>query len=215
MVHSQRLCTNLYFTSGMFGALCNLLPTGLFGGNYSKSWKMDPEMFVDNFKEDSHPRSTDLLYEIQWEGGRRTYKNFCTNEHPIHAEVNFLENEWRELMMHRRYRTTPCDITWFLSWSPCGKCSNSIVDFLVKHPYVTLEIRAARLYRDYDERNRSGLRNLDQSGVTINIMDYDDFSYCWDTFVDQERDEDSIESVFSEDLYRTYSDKLERILNPY
>ncbi|XP_066469363.1 C-_U-editing enzyme APOBEC-1-like [Tiliqua scincoides] len=191
---------------------------GQFDRSTSQGWTIEPEAFMSNFAEDSHPRETDLLYEIQWEGGSKTWKNFCRNEHPIHAEIIFLENEWSELMTRRRHKTTPCSITWFLSWSPCGECSSEIVDFLEEHPYVTLEIRVARLYRYDDERNRQGLRNLDQSGVEITIMNGDDYSYCWRTFVAQEEsDEDDqlkhfFKHVYSKKLYRSYSKKLKRIL---
>ncbi|XP_066469364.1 C-_U-editing enzyme APOBEC-1-like [Tiliqua scincoides] len=184
-----------------------------FDRRTSQRWRIEPEAFMSNFAEDSHPKETDLLYEIRWGRSPRTWKNFCRNDHPIHAEVNFLKNKLR---MHS---TTPCYITWFLSWSPCGVCSRRIIEFLAKHHNVRLKICVARLYRSYDKRNQEGLRNLDQSQVNISIMSRDDFFYCWRKFVNQQSGYcwrwHFLEHVYSEELYWIYSEELDQILESY
>ncbi|KAJ6658288.1 hypothetical protein lerEdw1_020560 [Lerista edwardsae] len=133
-------------------------------------WKMDLEAFMSNFGESSHPRSTNLLYKVCWIRTGNTWKNFCKNDPPDHAEIIFLETECEKI---KKWKSKPCYITWYLSWSPCGRCSCDILEFLDEHPKVTLDIRVARLYRHHDERNRQGLRDLDDNGVKISIMDYD------------------------------------------
>ncbi|XP_066469366.1 C-_U-editing enzyme APOBEC-1-like [Tiliqua scincoides] len=153
---------------------------GQFDRSTNQRWKIEPERFRRNFEVIRPPEVTHLLYEIRWGRSPKTWKNFCTSDPTRHAEINFLENVWSEL---RCQQTTPCYITWFLSWSPCGVCSRRIIEFLAEHRNVMLEIRMSQLYRYYDERNQKGLRNLDQNGVKIAIMNPFDYAYCWRTFV--------------------------------
>ncbi|XP_007444046.1 C-_U-editing enzyme APOBEC-1-like [Python bivittatus] len=129
-------------------------------------WQIEPEKFLRNYTPIRCPDTTYILYEMQWGRSCKMWRNWCTNSHSQHAEINALKvNE--EIL---RQRTRTCHITWFLSWSPCGLCSRSIIQFLKEHPNVTLEIRVAQLFRPYDYRNRSGLRDLVNFGVQISIM---------------------------------------------
>ncbi|NWI05693.1 ABEC1 enzyme, partial [Tichodroma muraria] len=76
------------------------------------------------------------------------------------------------------------NITWYLSWSPCWSCCDIIQDFLERQPNVDIDIRVARLYYPHDARNRRGLRELASlQGVTIQVMEKEDYRYCWETFV--------------------------------
>uniref|UniRef100_A0A670KC45 C->U-editing enzyme APOBEC-1 n=1 Tax=Podarcis muralis TaxID=64176 RepID=A0A670KC45_PODMU len=113
------------------------------------------------------PERTHLLYEIRWGRSRRYWRNWCTSNRTHHAEINFLENACEEI---DRRTTTPCTVTWFLTWSPCGKCSGRIKQFLQEHPNVTLKICAAQLYKQNYRFNQKGLRDLANFGVRIYIM---------------------------------------------
>ena len=51
-----------------------------------------------------------------------------------------------------------------------GKLHKAIRGFLSQHPSVTLVIYVSRLFWHLDQQNRQGLRDLVNSGVTVQIM---------------------------------------------
>ncbi|XP_074858566.1 C-_U-editing enzyme APOBEC-1-like isoform X2 [Carettochelys insculpta] len=151
-------------------------------------WKISVEKFVKNYDPSVLPRVTCLLYEIKWNSTNRTWQRWICSANNTHAEIYFLHDISTKL---RRNRFVHCSITCYMSWSPCGDCCREIMDFLEEMPNVNLVIYVARLYWHEDENNRQGLRELESSGVTIQIMDLPVYSYCWKTFVrDEEKDED-------------------------
>ncbi|XP_075468701.1 single-stranded DNA cytosine deaminase [Ascaphus truei] len=133
------------------------------------------------------------------------------NRSGCHAEVLFLRylSGWVGHDPDRRYR-----VTWFSSWSPCWDCARRTTDFLLAHPNLTLRIFISRLYF-CEERNAEpeGLRRLQRAGVRLGVMNYKDYFYCWNTFVETREARFEAWDKLHDNSVRL-SRKLRRILQP-
>lgn len=102
-----------------------------------------------------------------------------------HPEMKFLHwfRKWRQLHRDQEY-----EVTWYVSWSPCTRCANSVATFLAEDPKVTLTIFVARLYYFWKPDYQQALRILCQERggphATMKIMNYNEFQHCWNEFVD-------------------------------
>ncbi|XP_006146678.2 C-_U-editing enzyme APOBEC-1 [Tupaia chinensis] len=141
--------------------------------------RIEPWEFESFFDPRVLRRETCLLYEIQWGRSQKLWRSSGRNT-TNHVEVNFIG----KLTSERHFQPAiGCSVTWFLSWSPCWECCKAIGEFLSQHPNVKLVIYVARLFHHTDERNRQGLRDLINSGVTIQIMTAVEYCHCWKNFV--------------------------------
>ncbi|XP_031995817.1 DNA dC-_dU-editing enzyme APOBEC-3C isoform X1 [Hylobates moloch] len=114
---------------------------------------------------------------VSWKWG--VFRNQVDAETHCHAERCFLS--WfcsNTLLPNKNYH-----VTWYSSWSPCPECAGEVIKFLARHSNVNLTIFTARLYYFQDPYYQDGLRSLRKEGVTVEIMDYEDFKYCWENFV--------------------------------
>nr|XP_049589919.1 C->U-editing enzyme APOBEC-2 isoform X2 [Syngnathus scovelli] len=102
-------------------------------------------------------------------------------------------------------------ITWYMSSSPCSACATKIVDMLNGKKNIKLSIFAARLL-EYDEAEiRAGLKALHKAGCKLRMMKPLDFSYTWDTFVENEEQPLNLWED-CKDNYEYYHEKLSEIL---
>lgn len=139
------------------------------------------------FDPRTHPNETYLLCQLQWGGSGRYWIHWVKNDdlnnchddlNNCHAEEYFLE----QIFEPRSYSF--CDITWYLSWSPCAGCCAIIQDFLEEEDNVNIDIRVARVYYAHVPSVRAALWELASfPRVTIRAMDVEDYRYCWDTFL--------------------------------
>ncbi|XP_075408732.1 DNA dC-_dU-editing enzyme APOBEC-3A-like [Tenrec ecaudatus] len=154
---------------------------------------MDHRVFIYNFKNDHSVRrrhTTYLCYEVQLFDVRfgaplGMIRGFLHNQHHpdpqqrCHAELCFL----KRMSSLRLYPGQWCQVTWFLSWSPCPKCASKVSAFLRSNSHVSLRIFAARLHA-YQEGYEEGLLSLRDAGAHLSIMTSKEFEYCWRVFVD-------------------------------
>ncbi|NWR52481.1 ABEC1 enzyme, partial [Regulus satrapa] len=145
--------------------------------------QFDPRMY---------PRETYLLCKLEWNGSQNFWRHWVRNEDskcdsrhdsrhdftPRHAERYFLE----EIFEPRSYNF--CNITWYLSWSPCPGCCSMIQDFLEDMPNVNIDIRIARLYHRNLARTSGALRELASlQGFNYLASVSPDYINCWETFI--------------------------------
>ncbi|XP_066031630.1 C-_U-editing enzyme APOBEC-1-like [Chamaea fasciata] len=164
--------------------------------------------FRRHFDPCLYPDETYLLCELWWNGNETSWKHWVRND-VNHAEEYFLQ----EIFEPRSYGF--CNITWYLSWSPCWSCCNKIRDFLRRHPNVSIDIHVARLYYSDYTRNQRGLRELEGlQRVTIQVMEEEDYHYCWETFLETDVYYDFLPENFGPAI-RRYRLMLENILEDH
>ncbi|XP_077024025.1 C-_U-editing enzyme APOBEC-1 [Tamandua tetradactyla] len=153
--------------------------TGTSTGDATLRRRIQPWEFEVFFDPRELRKEACLLYEIKWGRSRKIWRNSGQNTSK-HVEVNFIEKFSSE---RQCCPSVSCCITWFLSWSPCWECSKAIREFLSQYPNITLVIYVARLFYHMDQQNRQGIRDLINSGVSIQIMTSSEYGHCWRNFV--------------------------------
>ncbi|KAM8914057.1 C-_U-editing enzyme APOBEC-2a [Spinachia spinachia] len=77
-------------------------------------------------------------------------------------------------------------VTWYVSSSPCSACAAKIAEVLKARKNIKLSIFAARLFEWEESDIQAGLKILHSAGCKLRVMKPLDFSYTWDTFVENE-----------------------------
>ncbi|XP_029989399.1 C-_U-editing enzyme APOBEC-2a [Sphaeramia orbicularis] len=102
-------------------------------------------------------------------------------------------------------------ITWYVSSSPCSACAAKIAEVLKARKSVKLSIFAARLFEWEEPEIQAGLKALHAAGCKLRVMKPLDFSYIWDTFVENEDQALNLWEDCKEN-YEYYQEKLADIL---
>ncbi|NXL89088.1 ABEC1 enzyme, partial [Alectura lathami] len=142
--------------------------------------KYIPETLLKyHFDPRENPRETHLLCALKWGETGRIWSHWVRN-YSFHAERYFLRN----IFEGRRSSHVNCYITWYLSWSPCAHCCDEIQQFLERHPYVSIDIRVARLFRFKNEEVRECLIDLCYlDNISVLASFSPDYIYCWNKFI--------------------------------
>lgn len=98
-----------------------------------------------------------------------------------------------------------------MSSSPCCACTAKIAEALKARRNIKLSIFAARLFEWEDTEIQAGLKALHAAGCKIRVMKPLDFSYTWDTFVENEDQPLNLWEDCKEN-YEYYQEKLADIL---
>nr|XP_051701849.1 DNA dC->dU-editing enzyme APOBEC-3C isoform X3 [Oryctolagus cuniculus] len=130
-------------------------------------------------------RNTFLCYQVEGSGSSSPDKGiFMKQMWPrtpeYHAEQSFLS--WFENRLPLPAQR-PCQVTWYLSWSPCSSCAELVAAFLDTHRNVNLTIYTARLYYHLHPEYRAGLCQLVSAGAQVEAMSFSEFEKCWEEFV--------------------------------
>ncbi|KAL6111348.1 apobec2 [Pungitius sinensis] len=102
-------------------------------------------------------------------------------------------------------------VTWYVSSSPCSACAAKISEVLKARKNIKLNIFAARLFEWEETDIQAGLKALHTAGCKLRVMKPLDFSYTWDTFVENEDEPLNLWEDCQEN-YEYYQGKLADIL---
>lgn len=115
--------------------------------------------------------------------------------------VNVSLENYKNFSFHFRY----------VSSSPCSACAAKIAEVLKARKNVKLSIFAARLFECEEVEIQAGLKALHAAGCKLRVMKPLDFSYTWDTFVENEEQPLNLWEDCKEN-YEYYHEKLADIL---
>ncbi|XP_026163381.1 probable C-_U-editing enzyme APOBEC-2 [Mastacembelus armatus] len=173
--------------------------------------RIDPLVFKFQFKnvEYSSGRNKTFLCYLVDRGNTADglLRGYLEDEHTgSHAEEAFFTQCLPQYDPALKYT-----ITWYVSSSPCSACAAKIAELLKARKNIKMSIFAARLFEWEEAEIQAGLRALHTAGCKLRMMKPTDFSYTWDTFVENEEQplnpwEDCKEN------YEYYHEKLADIL---
>ncbi len=100
----------------------------------------------------------------------------------------------------------------YVSSSPCSACAAKIAEVLKARKNIKLSIFTARLFEWEEAEIQAGLKALHAAGCKLRVMKPLDFSYTWDTFVENEEQPLNLWEDCKEN-YDYYHEKLADILH--
>ncbi|XP_022601228.1 C-_U-editing enzyme APOBEC-2-like [Seriola dumerili] len=173
--------------------------------------RIDPFVFKFQFKnvEYSSGRNKTFLCYLVDKGNTTDglLRGYLEDEHTsCHAEEAFFTQCLPDYNPALKYT-----VTWYVSSSPCSACAEKIAEVLKARKNINLTIFAARLFEWEEAEIQAGLQALRTSGCKLRIMKPLDFSYTWDTFVDNEEQVLNLWEDCKEN-YEYYHEKLADIL---
>ncbi|RXN23316.1 hypothetical protein ROHU_006397 [Labeo rohita] len=173
--------------------------------------RMDPFFYKFQFKNveySSGRNKTFLCYLVdQGPGASGLLRGYIEDEHAGgHAEEAFFQQVLPDYDPAVKYT-----ITWYMSSSPCAACAAKLVEILKARKSVRLSIFSARLFEWEEPEIQAGLKALAAAGCKLRMMKPLDFTYTWDTFVEND-DQTFAPWEDCQENYEYYQDKLADIL---
>ncbi|XP_070766288.1 C-_U-editing enzyme APOBEC-2b [Enoplosus armatus] len=171
--------------------------------------QMSPFYFKFQFRnvEYSSGRNKTLLcFRVDTPGGStEPLKGYMEDEHATaHAEEAFFQ----EVLPNA---SQECEVTWYVSSSPCVACAAKLAHILQQREKVCLSIFCSRLFEWEQPEIVEGLRALVSAGCKLRMMKPSDFLHVWETYVEKE-DESFTPWEDCQENYDYYMDKLANIL---
>uniref|UniRef100_A0A8C8HTY1 Apolipoprotein B mRNA editing enzyme, catalytic polypeptide-like 2a n=1 Tax=Oncorhynchus tshawytscha TaxID=74940 RepID=A0A8C8HTY1_ONCTS len=146
--------------------------------------RIDPFQFKFQFKNveySSGRNKTFLCYLV--DKGRADdglMRGYLEDEHSgAHAEQAFFLQTLPDYDPAVKYT-----VTWYMSSSPCAACAAKIAEALRARKTVKMTLFSARLFEWEEQEIQAGLNALSQAGCKLRMMKPMDFTYVWDTFVE-------------------------------
>ncbi|KAJ3602565.1 hypothetical protein NHX12_030317 [Muraenolepis orangiensis] len=171
---------------------------------------MDPFTFKFQFKNveySSGRNKTFLCYLVDKGEVDSLMRGYLEDEHTgSHAEEAFFLQILSDYDPALKYT-----VTWYVSSSPCLTCASKIAEALKVRKNIKLSIFAARLFEWEEPEIQAGLKALHDAGCKLRVMKPLDFSYTWDTFVDNDECDLNLWED-CKDNYEYYQEKLGDIL---
>ncbi|KAM4625796.1 C-_U-editing enzyme APOBEC-2a [Polymixia lowei] len=173
--------------------------------------RIDPFLFKFQFKNveySSGRNKTFLCYLVdRGDSADGLLKGYLEDEHTgLHAEEAFFIQTLPD-----NDPAVKSTVTWYVSSSPCLACASKITEVLKARKNLKLSIFAARLFEWEEPEIQAGLKALHTAGCKLRVMKPLDFSYIWDTFVENEETPLNLWED-CKDNYEYYQEKLADIL---
>ncbi|KAJ7319845.1 hypothetical protein JRQ81_019356 [Phrynocephalus forsythii] len=139
--------------------------------------------FEEHFNNTVQPYMTLILFSLQkdrnalWKIWGYAY-NDPGRKHAEDLILNYIEGYLPENQVKGRHT-----LKFFMSYTPCHKCSARVKSFLASRNGLCMDIKASRPYFFEAEEERKGLYLLKSMGVSIKMMDLSDYKKCFYAFV--------------------------------
>uniref|UniRef100_A0A4W5L5D4 Apolipoprotein B mRNA editing enzyme, catalytic polypeptide-like 2a n=1 Tax=Hucho hucho TaxID=62062 RepID=A0A4W5L5D4_9TELE len=148
--------------------------------------RIDPFHFKFQFKNveySSGRNKTFLCYLVDKEkADDGLMRGYLEDEHSgAHAEQAFFLQTLPDYDPAVNYT-----VTWYMSSSPCATCAAKIAEALQARKSIKMTLFSARLFEWEDQDIQAGLNALSQAGCKLRMMKPMDFTYVWDTFVEND-----------------------------
>uniref|UniRef100_A0A3Q0SDQ9 Apolipoprotein B mRNA editing enzyme, catalytic polypeptide-like 2a n=1 Tax=Amphilophus citrinellus TaxID=61819 RepID=A0A3Q0SDQ9_AMPCI len=208
--HGQRLSLHLLF-SLLSSSNHGIYTLSLSLSKICAEDRIDPFVFKFQFKnvEYSSGRNKTILCYLVDKGNTADglLRGYLEDEHAgTHVEEAFFTQCFPHEDPALKYT-----VTWYVSSSPCSTCTTKIAKVLKDQKNIKLSIFAARLFEWEEGEIQAGLKALHAAGCKLRVMKPLDFSYTWDTFVENEDQPLNLWEDCKEN-YEYYHEKLSDIL---